>query len=406
VTERQMKLKGAIYILALGILLLVSISPAVPARAESATLPGSFSVPLIISNVSASGIGVSYATITWETNGNATSQVFYDTQMHASIDDYAHQQGDVSNLVTRHSIYLTGLIQYSNYHYRTKSVARIDSIELIAISQDYTFRTSMNYVGGGNGSGDATIKTLKLEEAAGITESNIRIDSAGIAQTGGQITTVDGKLSIQVNAGTRLLDGAGQPLTLLLITVPPSSSIPSSLPNAFVLIYDISPSGATFVPPITLIMYYDPARLPPGVSESTLYMAYWNGSEWRSLPGTVDTRRKTISALLSHFSLFALMGKLAPTPTSTPTPESTSTPALTPAVTPTPPAAPTSTQASTPTPSYTLTPLPTPTITPVLSPSPELAGLLNRWWWVLILCLVAIIVVVLSVWWVFKRRKH
>ena len=72
-----------------------------------------------------------------------------------------------------------------------------------------------------------------------------------------------------------------------------------------------------------LTMKYDHATLPSGVLESTLYIAYWDGSQWQALPSTVDTQIGTVSAWLSHFSIWALMGKMTiPTPaqTTVPTP--------------------------------------------------------------------------------------
>ncbi len=360
--------------IALGMLVVLSLPmPVIAGRG----VIGSFTVPLTISTVSTSSIGVSYATISWETNGNATSQVFYDTQLHANIDDYAYHRDNLSNLVTQHSISLTGLSSSTPYHYRVKSVIRVGSIELIATSQDYTFYTMVG-VSGNGGDGGGITYTLTLSDVAGLINSTITMDSTGIAQTNGQITTLDGKLTIKVNAGTRLLNSVGQPLTLLSVSVP-TSSLPPPLSSAIVFVYDLGPSGTTFVPPITLTMNYQSATLPPGVSESTLYIAYWNGSEWQALQSTVDTQAKTVTAFLSHFTLFALMGKpsvVPPTPTPTPTP------------TPMP------------------TPMPTPaSTTPTPTPTPDLIGVSTRWWLVVGL-FVAIAVVALIVWFVFKRRKR
>ena len=95
--------------LALGMLMLLSSALAVPVVAGSAVLTGSFSVQLVASNVSASGIGDSYANISWETNGDATSQVFYDTATHANIDDYAYHSNTDTSPVSHHIVSLTGL---------------------------------------------------------------------------------------------------------------------------------------------------------------------------------------------------------------------------------------------------------------------------------------------------------
>jgi hypothetical protein len=127
----------------LGVVLLICVTAlGVPAAAStSGTTSVTGVVPLTIRDVQASGITCHSATISWQTNGNATSQVFYDTQPHTSVADYAYQSALDSTLVTAHTVQL-GTLFPSTYHYRVESVAEIDSIEFIAISQDYNFNTS------------------------------------------------------------------------------------------------------------------------------------------------------------------------------------------------------------------------------------------------------------------------
>jgi hypothetical protein len=389
-TGRRIELRRAIFRLTLGILvLLLSFAPAAPTAAESSVLTGSFVIQLAISNVSASNIGLSNATISWETNGNATSQVFYDTQSHANLADYPHHSDNFTALVTQHSISLTGLSSSTTYHYSVKSVASVDNSEFIAISEDFTFKTKTSSGDGGEGgggggeAGGGTTSILKLEESSGLTESTIWLDSAGIAQNSGRITTKDGKVSFQIDAGTRMLDSAGQPLTLLSVKVP-NFTVPSSSPNVIVMVYDFSPAGATFVPPITLIMRYNPKTLPSGVLESSLYIAYWNGVEWQAPQSKVDTQVDTVTGLVSRFTLFALMGK---------------------------PAAPTVTTTSPPTPTLKPTPLPTPmpTLTPILTPTPTPTPdllIFRLRWWLLAGLLVIITMVVYIKMFILKRPRN
>ena len=151
--------------------------------------------------------------------------------------------------------------------------------------------------------------TLTLAEVAGSTNlvtSTITTDSTGTAQSSGQLTTLDGKLSIKVDAGTRLLDAAGRPLTFLSVTVP-TTTAPPPPQGAVILIYDFGPEGATFSPPLTLTLSYDPLELPQSVEETELYIAYWDGTQWLPLESVVDTTTKTVSAKVSHFSQFALL---------------------------------------------------------------------------------------------------
>jgi len=107
--------------------------PVHAATQEASTLPSE------ISDVSASDISYHSATISWKTNANGTSQVFYDTASHSSIDDYHYRTDEDASLVKEHSVNLTGLFPSSTYHYRVKS--RIPETDSVAISDDYTFTT-------------------------------------------------------------------------------------------------------------------------------------------------------------------------------------------------------------------------------------------------------------------------
>ena len=85
---------------------------------------------------------------------------------------------------------------------------------------------------------------------------------------------------------------------------------PAAAPTERVIVsaYDFGPDGATFAPAITLTITYDPETLAAGVSEEELYLAYWDGSQWVALESTIDTTANTVTAEVSHFTQFALIG--------------------------------------------------------------------------------------------------
>ena len=89
--------------------------------------------PPVISAVSASP-GYNTATITWTTDEGATSQVEY-----GSTTSYGYQTTKDTNLVTGHSVQLSGLDPSALYHYRVKSE---DFAGNPSTSGDYTFTTS------------------------------------------------------------------------------------------------------------------------------------------------------------------------------------------------------------------------------------------------------------------------
>ena len=131
-----------------GVVLLICMAalglPALAANSGTSTVTGR--VPLIAYDTQASGITDRAATISWRTNGNATSQVFYDTEAHQDAADYEYESPVDSTPDLQHSVGLSGLSPATTYHYRVKSVATIGGVEFIAISPDFTFETLPAYV--------------------------------------------------------------------------------------------------------------------------------------------------------------------------------------------------------------------------------------------------------------------
>jgi hypothetical protein len=89
--------------------------------------------PPVISEIGASGITASTATIAWITDEPATSQVEYGL-----TTSYGSTTPLDSTLVTSHSVSLSELTPGTIYHYRVKSK---DASENDAVSTDYTFTT-------------------------------------------------------------------------------------------------------------------------------------------------------------------------------------------------------------------------------------------------------------------------
>ena len=98
-------------------------------------------------------------------------------------------------------------------------------------------------------------------------------------------------------------------------------------PRIIGCVYDYKPTGATFSPPIILTLQYDPGMVPAGFDESKLIIVYYDTatSMWTVAPSVVDTGNTTVSAQISHFTLFTVYGAdpaatptIAPTPTPTP----------------------------------------------------------------------------------------
>jgi alpha-tubulin suppressor-like RCC1 family protein len=180
-------------------------------------------------------------------------------------------------------------------------------------------------------SSSSSSSTSYTLSTTGLTSSStIYVDSNGYTNSSYLLTSTDGKLTIsipsddlmQTSTNTRLTS-----ITSVVLSAPPSA--PTN--NVVIQSYSLGPSGATFNPSLTLTFKYGSVNLPSGVAEDSLYIATYNGSSWERLSGSLNTSDNTISANISHFSYYALMGVMntSTTTTTTTKPTSTSTPVTT-----------------------------------------------------------------------------
>jgi len=115
--------------------------------------------PPTISSISVSSITNSSAVITWATNEPADSQIEY-----GKTASYDSQTTLDSNLVTSHSMTLSGLSQGTIYHYRIKSK---DAAGNLATTGDRTFTTTgggvQTYCGDGACNGSETCSSCSQD---------------------------------------------------------------------------------------------------------------------------------------------------------------------------------------------------------------------------------------------------
>jgi len=258
-------------------------------------------VPLVAYEVVSSDISYYSATISWRTNGDATSQVFYDTIPHDNIDDYAYHIDEDATLVSEHSLALTGLSLSTTHHYRVKS--EIPGTDFIATSDDYAFTTLTPQRGGG-GIGPRRVP-------AGTTDVRGEVSWEGVFEEPVTAFSDDELCTLTIPEDTVGLTEDLEPLdeiTILREDDPPDPPEDADI----VLAYDLGPDGANFDPPITLTFSYDPADIPEG--KDVLVVAYYDeiAETWVYLEGEVDTVSKTITVSISHFTTFAIIARAAP----------------------------------------------------------------------------------------------
>jgi hypothetical protein len=166
---------------------------------------------------------------------------------------------------------------------------------------------------GAPGGGPAPALTLETN-LFGI-EGEFEISSEGIIQETITATSADGKVTITIPEGTEALDADGNPLESLSSSVvsPPE---PPEGDYVIGLAYDFGPDGATFYPSITFEFTVDPADIPPGLTIDDLVLAYYDETatppRWVEVTTSVVSGTNTLRAYVSHFTIFAILGKAGP----------------------------------------------------------------------------------------------
>jgi hypothetical protein len=133
------------------------------------------------------------------------------------------------------------------------------------------------------------------------------------------------------------------------ITVTKLDSAPNRPANTLIIeAYSFQPDNASFSPAASVTIKYDAAALPANVKETNLYLALLENSKWTAVSTTVDTKSKTLTAKISHFSTYAVLGKVTaaattPATSNTTVPKSPTSNATTPSGNVTGPSANTST---------------------------------------------------------------
>jgi hypothetical protein len=135
------------------------------------------------------------------------------------------------------------------------------------------------------------------------------------------ISSTSGKMSISLAANTAVsLPSGSQQVTVVQLATPPAPPPDAKIIEA----YAFGPDNTTFAPAVTVTVKYDPAGLPSDVPEANLYLALLENSGWTTLASTVDTQAKTVTAQVSHFSTYALLGRAGAAPAVPATPAATS----------------------------------------------------------------------------------
>jgi len=163
--------------------------------------------------------------------------------------------------------------------------------------------------GGGGGGGGGAAPSLEIKLPGKTVSYSIGSDCAcGKAVS---ITSGDGLVGVNIDMGTVALDKNGKCLKSITGGV---NQTPPPPPEGAYLIgsaYDFSPVGATFNPAMSLTLKYNDTALPEGVEEQNLVVAYYDAgnNSWEELDCSHNVGNNTVTAAVSHFTTFAIIGE-------------------------------------------------------------------------------------------------
>ncbi|MFO8101094.1 MAG: right-handed parallel beta-helix repeat-containing protein [Dehalococcoidia bacterium] len=145
-------------------------------------------------------------------------------------------------------------------------------------------------------------------------QSSLPIDEQGntTGDMSGNGPCQDCSGTLDIPEGTTALDAAGGPLSSVSVQ-PPSSVMDASSGAAILGVCDFGPDGATFDPPITVELSYDPAEVArEGLAPQDLTLAYYDeaAGQWTRLPGmtVVNFSSQTVRGAAGHFTDIAVIG--------------------------------------------------------------------------------------------------
>lgn len=125
-----------------------------------------------------------------------------------------------------------------------------------------------------------------------------------------QVSSADNKVIISLGKDASCLDKEDNRLST--ITISNQTDWPP-VPEDYDIIgtaYEFQPAGAKFAPALSLTLSYVDNDVPQYLSEEDVYIAYYDttAENWAPLASQVDTQNNIVTAPVSHFTTFAIMG--------------------------------------------------------------------------------------------------
>ena len=188
------------------------------------------------------------------------------------------------------------------------STSRLD----LSVAEESTPTPAPGGSGGGRGGRSQGSSSIPVETSAPVTGvGRVSLPLSGTGEVSAPVTvrTTDGVGSLTIGKGTLAHDKNGDPLDEVTVASVGAAGIPQAPPGTTIgFALDCGPAGATFDPPAALTYTLSEEEWAKIVDLSTLRVMWYNPgtNEWQEVSATVDPATRTMTAQVSHFSLFAL----------------------------------------------------------------------------------------------------
>ncbi|MDD4255951.1 MAG: hypothetical protein PHP59_11325, partial [Methanofollis sp.] len=228
----------------------------------------------------------------------------------------------------------------------------LDSVDSNDLYQNLSFvvkAADSGFTGGSSGGGGGGgAPSAPVQPAAPVMEYTgngpLDLDGNGAVQYRTVISTAEKDAALSIGQGVRAKDMFGRALESVTLRSVPADDLPGvdAGPEAFGRALKGGPDGATFDPAVEVSLTLTPEEWERLAAGEQFVVRWYNSKTgtWESLETTVDSMKRSVTAKVSHFTLFAVFAEAKPAaapeatatvPIAAPTTEAVETAASTPA---------------------------------------------------------------------------
>ncbi|MFA7198284.1 MAG: hypothetical protein WC093_03255 [Methanoculleus sp.] len=163
--------------------------------------------------------------------------------------------------------------------------------------------------GGGAQGSTPTAASTPSAPVTSVGKVSLTVSETGEVSETVTVRTGDGAGSVTIGEGTLARDENGDPLGEVTVASVEAAGIPQAPPGTTIgLALECEPAGATFDPPVTLTYTLSEDEWEQIGDTATLQVMWYNPGtgEWQEVAATVDPSTRTVTAQVSHFSIYAL----------------------------------------------------------------------------------------------------